>query len=260
MTIAESLSQAANTLWDDLENLSKTKSQSRSSSDVHRWLETGGLPLIAFTRDSTERHSVIEAWLETTFLRDLTQFKIRNFDPDLARDLFTAINLAEHPDLATLAKHLKTDARKLNTYLEAFQEVFIVTKINPSALGIGKPIYLPFDAGIAAHLGASLHRRAQILFMNEFLSHTENRSGGRPKKLSYYRSPKGSRIDFIISDSKSTQAFLITTEEKFSPYSIRGFKKLIELEKAVSCFVVYPGKTILKVEKHITLIPWGVLF
>ena len=93
---------------------------------------------------------------------------------------------------------VKVDGRRVQNHIDALSALFVLRPLQPSPLGVGKTIYLIFDAGLCAHLGAPLRRRWQSWFLNEWLNQRRFLALTPDRSPTYYRTSRGSFIDFVL--------------------------------------------------------------
>ena len=115
----------------------------------------------------------------------------------LARRIVETLCTLETPTAAEIAKELRVDARRVNSHLEALADLFVVREITPDSHGVGKSMFMPFDAGLAKHLGAPLRRLWQTWFLNERVNHQRFSGLAQPKPIGYYLTARHSFVDFV---------------------------------------------------------------
>ncbi len=174
-------------------------------SEIQRYLEKGGMPGVCFLRDPSERQDYWESWLDTTCERDIKVFSKGRLSGDLARQIVQLTAELEFPNVSEIARTLNQDSRRINTHLEALEELFVIRKLNPHPSGVGKTLYFPFDCGLASYLQASMRRRWQIWWLIQNINQALF-SGIRMEPPTYYLTSRGSLIDFI----SNKQGFLFT--------------------------------------------------
>ncbi len=166
---------------------------------------TGGMPIPAFLRDSSQRDLYWRSWLETSILRDLARHFPRGFNPDFAFSVLEQMALIlQRGELPTL-KHFTGTARKIRLYLSALEDIFILRKINCHGAGIGKEIWLFTDSGLATYLmGAFMGEGVTLSLLRQFIWNeicVQAEYQGRRLTRQYYKSAQGSPIDFIIDNT-----------------------------------------------------------
>ena len=193
--IRESLTGRAAVLRMDPMTLGETESSRADLKMIQRYLEHGGMPGVCFLRSGETRASYWEQWLDTTCERDLLQLSIGRLNGTLARQILEQTAILEFPNVANIARALRVDARRITTHLTALRDLFAVREIAP--LAVGKPIWLPFDCGMAHFLGADIRRRLQILFLNECLNAARFAGTAHPEMPKYYLTKRRSFVDFV---------------------------------------------------------------
>jgi predicted AAA+ superfamily ATPase len=200
--------------YEETVGLGTPQASGRSQAGLIKHLKYGGLPGICFSRDEENRSAFYRDWIELTCYRDLQQFKGLKLDGELAIKILSLCAVLEEPNPSEIAKALKRiDARKVRTHLNALSELFVLQKLNPHPSGKGKPIFLPFDCGLAHHLGAPRTRLLQIFLMNERLVQAVI-DGAKKTRLYYYRSLRKKIIHLVEeSDDGSISAFQFIDHE-----------------------------------------------
>ncbi len=155
------------------------------------------MPVPMFLRDRSQRSLYWEGWLSTTLLRDLPRMFKRGFDSEFALRILEQLGqILREGELPTTAHFNVRRNRKLKTYLQAFEAIFVLKKVSPHDFGTGKDIWYLCDSGLAAHLmktvtgeGASLSLARHFL-LNELSALLEIYEGIH--SITYYKSTRGS--------------------------------------------------------------------
>lgn len=226
--------------------------------DVHHWRQLGGMPGICFIRDNESRTSLFNSWLETTCSRDLANFEIPKFNPDLARRILVAIAQCDVPIKTEIARYVGKLPRQIELYLEALKSLHVIYEIDPLATGTGKSHFYLFDSGLAQVCGSSEKRRLQIWFLNECYSQFSGAGIPKPDIL-FYQTAKGSRVDFVIRHQEGGFAFMLTEEETPSPYYMRTAEAFSHKHPRVSVLVLTPGLRPYKVSQSIHIHSWSAI-
>jgi predicted AAA+ superfamily ATPase len=182
------------------ETLGPTKNpQPPTRAQMLKFLETGGMPAIAFTRDAQVRSEFFQDWIDLTCERDIHQFRRLKLDSALAYEILKTASTIEEPTAAAIARHTRASPKKVATHLKALCELFVLNRIDPHPSGTGKSIYLPLDCGVAHHLGAPLIRLLHIAYLNERWTRAAL-LGEKKKTIQFYRST-GKRFVHIVESS-----------------------------------------------------------
>jgi predicted AAA+ superfamily ATPase len=240
-----------------LSNFSKEKKKSDLKS-VLRWTERGGLPGIFALRDQDSRDFLFDAWIETTCTRDLAQFKIPRFNPDLARRILVAIAKADNPNRTEIAASVDRMPRQIEPYFEAFKSLFVIYEIDKHRSGVGKSYFYLFDSGMAKFLGAPAERLLQIWFLNECWSQYSYAGQFRPDVF-HYESSRKSKVDFVIQAKNSTTAFKLCDNEAPSVYQLRSLEAFSKKNPDIAVYLVAPCLEAHKVSKNSHIIPWNYI-
>jgi predicted AAA+ superfamily ATPase len=226
--------------------------------DVQLWLNRGGLPGIFSVREESNREALFESWVETTCTRDLAQFGIARFHPELARRILTAVARVEIPNRTEIARAVGKTPRQIESYLQALKSLFVLYEVEPSVTSKGKPFFHLFDSGIAAALGANAHRRLQTWFLNECGSQFSCAGLARPN-IFHYETTRGSRIDFIVEAKSTRYAIKLSHEEMPSTYTLRAAEAFRAKHSDIPVYLLAPCLSVHKVEPGLTILPWTAI-
>ncbi len=224
------------------------------------WLDRGGMPGMFAVRDSSSRAALFESWIETTCTRDLAQFNIPHFNPDLARRIFFETVQAQIPQRAPIAKALGKTPRQIAAYFEAFKALFVFYEIEPYKTSVGKPCFYCFDSGLAGFAGATVERRLQIWFLNECFSQFSYSGQMRPDVF-FYETSRGSRVDFVIKGKDTVYAIKLVHDESPGTYLLRSVEAFRKKHRKIPVFIAAPC---LGVYQHgndteLQIVPWSAL-
>jgi uncharacterized protein len=255
-TLAESL-QFPNVIE---ESALSIKTQARVSREVlMRYLANGGMPGAFHIRDSSTRDIFFKEWIGLIVLRDLMLIPKVKLDPNLATTILEQIATNDVPSIGQIAKVLKTDPRRIRTHIECLEALFVLHKILPEPSSSGQPLYYLCDVGLASYLGANFERRLQTWAYQELLAHAEWRKDIR-EKIFYYRSPKGSCLDFVLEGQRGKTAIKIIAKESVTALDIKlleSYRKK-NSETPVNLIALGPTHRVFKDQK-VTMVPWECL-
>ena len=179
------------------ETLEKKKCQLK---EIYKYMQFGGMPGVCFIRDSMQNEAYWLQWIDTVCNRDLKMFSKGKLSGDLAEEILEQCSILDHPDVASLAKNIGVDARRIQSHLLALEDLFAVRRVAPSEKGIGKDIFLPFDCGLASYYKANNRRLWQIFFLVHHINSTIFNSKKAPR-IKYYLTSRHSFIDFVEDDT-----------------------------------------------------------
>ncbi|MCM2323223.1 MAG: AAA family ATPase [Oligoflexia bacterium] len=182
----------------------KTGQKPRVEIDAFsRAMKVGGLPVPMFLRDPAQRAQYWSGWLSTTLIRDLGAQVRKGYEPDFAQFLLQEFGRILAAGELPQAHHFQVRSRaKLMRYLAAMESIFLLRKLTPHPLAVGKPAWLLHDSGLASHLiGSSLGEGtalslARHTLWNELSALFEY--AGDPQPALYFKSAKGSPVDLVI--------------------------------------------------------------
>ena len=226
--------------------------------EVKLWSERGGMPGIFAIRDESARHALIDQWIETTCTRDLANFKIGRFNPDLARRILFEVAVNETPTRLEIARALGKTPRQIEGYLQALKALFILYEIEPHPTSVGKPLFYLFDSGIAQNMGASSQRCLQVWFLNQCYS-SYSYAGKIKPDIFHYETTRGSKVDFIVKTKDTSRAYKIFEKEALTTYDLRGLTALRQKHESISIFALASCLNSHKIARDSHIIPWGDL-
>lgn len=253
--IRESLTGRAAVLRLDPLTLRETTSTSIGLGDVQKYLQLGGMPGVCFIRNQATRHSYWDQWLDTTCERDLPQLSAGKLSGTLARLILEQTCVLPLPTAGSIAKELRVDTRRVTTHLNGLKDVFVLREIRPWRSATGKAIFLPFDCGLASHLGAGLRRCWQSWFLNERLNAMRFSGIAHPKTPTYYLTTRKSFIDF--ADDEGFHLFTDrATPMRSELMTVRALQNKVPEPLFIHCAGEMPAHSI---DKQIRAVPWASL-
>jgi len=225
---------------------------------VNRWLDRGGMPGIFAVREAGGREALFDGWIETTCSRDLAQFNIPRFNPELARRILFELVRVETPNRTEIARALGVMPRKIEAHLQAFKALFVLYEIEPYKTSVGKSLFYLFDAGLAAFLKADERYCLKILFLNECLSQFSCAGESRPDVFCYM-TQRGSRLDFVVQTKTTTYAVLLTHEEAPTTYTLRAAEAFAAKHPNIEVRVYAPCLEPQKYSPRISISSWTAM-
>lgn len=245
------------TFW-EVQGLPRKK-KNPTRAQCLKYLDSGGMPGIAFVREAQVQADFFQDWVDLTCQRDIHQFKRLKLDTQLAYALLKHTAVLEEPTAAALSKATRANPKKVGTHLKALCELFVLTRLDPHPSGTGKSIYLPFDSGIAAHLGAPLIKRLQITLMNERMA-KNSYSGGKRHTFQYYRST-GKRMVHLIEEELGgkTRAFQVMDRESVKKPDLELLKAFRKKNPASEVYLIAPVLEPWKFE-GVNVVRWEWMF
>ena len=252
MTMRESLG------WPPASTLSARVRSSSSSitRDVFlRHLNRGGMPGIFYIHSDQERLSLMRDWLQLTTERDIQQIPGPKKDSGLAFEILEQIATLDDPTAMEIAKKLRISARKIASHIDALKTLFAVVQLDPSKFGSGKPRLYLCDVGFAKELGASFKRQIETLYLQELMAWQSYKGG--VDELSYYRTSKGSIVDFIFRDSSKTyNCIKIHDRESVNQLDIRNLQSLAKKFDEPMTLICAAGTTRVQQLAGVSIVPW----
>ncbi len=245
------------TFW-EAQGLPRGKKEATRAQTL-KYLDSGGMPGIAFVRDLHVRSDFFQDWIDLTCQRDIHQFKRLKLDTQLAYGLIRHSATLEEPTAAALTKATRANPKKVNTHLKALCELFVLTRLDPHPSGTGKPIYLPLDSGVATHLGAPLIKRLQITLMNERMA-KNGYAGGKRHTFYYYRSA-GKRLAHLVEEELGgkTRVFQLFDREAVKKPDLELLKAFRKKNADSEAYLLAPVLDAWKYE-GIRVEPWEWIF
>jgi predicted AAA+ superfamily ATPase len=163
-------------------------------------LERGGMPGIFAVRSDEEREGLFEDWVNLTCNRDLHQIPRLKLDSDLAREILRLLVVLDNPIESEIAKALRVSAKIVGKHLMALESLFVIQRLQPHLAGTGKDRFYLCDAGIARFLGARQQRLLETWMLHELSAKRALLPAPSKRRLSYFRTSKGSTIPLVIED------------------------------------------------------------
>ncbi|MBI4924565.1 MAG: ATP-binding protein [Bdellovibrio sp.] len=225
---------------------------------IQTTVDRGGMPGIFGIREKKIREALIEGWIETTCTRDLANFNIPRFNPDLARRILIATAKAQVPNRTEISHAVGRTPRQIEAYFQAFKAIFVFYEIEPYPGSAGKSYFYILDSGIAGFAGSSFERCFEIWFLNECFSQFSYLGEMHPDVF-YYESTRGSRIDFVIQARKLKYAVKLIHEEAPSAYSFRGPEAFLKKHGNIPVLMAAPCLSFQKVHPNVRIVPWTAL-
>lgn len=218
-------------------------------------IELGGLPGICFSRSESHRLALMKDWVELTCYRDLQQFKKLKLEGELAQKILALCSTLVEPTKAEISKHLRVNHKKVETHLEALMQLFVLNRLPPHPSGTGKPIYIPFDCGVAHYFQAPKTRLVQICLLNELLVRDTCRNQ-RPSEFYYYRSTGKRMIHVLEHPSKGPlTAYEIITHDSIKKPDSELMKAFLRKNPRARGLVLAPISEKIKINE-ISYFPW----
>lgn len=179
--------------------LKKIKSTAALSLQEHqKKIARGGMPGICFLRSEREFNDAWSGWLETTCFRDLNQVMRRDLDGELALTILYELAQASEPTAVEIAKKVRRDTRVIMRYLDAFTMIFVLHKVSPHRLSVGKDQYVFADCGLASYLGASAEEILRSHVLVETLA-TFEYHGAHSPNVQYFRTSRGHHVPIVLT-------------------------------------------------------------
>lgn len=217
----------------------------------------GGLPTPLFTRGAEERKLFFTSWLETSVVRDAARAFAGRYDPDVAWSILRqmARTLAEG-EIPTL-RHFKQNARTLRKYLQALEDIFLLQKLSAHTASVAQDVWLPTDTGIASHLMDSTMGEGRSLSLGRIFVLKEIRAAaeyaGQRAPLVYYKSARGSPVDFIWSDIPIKVS--VSSRSQIA-YDERALAAAMKKLKAKTALLAWAHDGVELEKKGVSHVPW----
>jgi predicted AAA+ superfamily ATPase len=245
------------TFWETLGMPAKKPRVTRS--ETLKYLEAGGMPGIAFIRDSQVRAEFFQDWIDLTCQRDIHQFERLRLDPELAYSLLKHSSTLEEPTAAAFARLTRANHKKVATHLKALCELFVLVRLEAHPSGTGKAIYLPLDSGVATHLGAPMLKALQITLMNERMA-KNGYSGGKRHSFYYYRSP-GKKLVHLVEEQLGgkLKAFQLFDREAVKKTDLELLKAFLKRNSGAEVYLLAPTTDSFR-SQGIKIKPWEYMF
>jgi predicted AAA+ superfamily ATPase len=225
-------------------------------SDFTHHMDRGGMPVPMFLRDQSKVHEYWSSWLDATIYRDVPRLIKGRYDADFALSLLRKMaSIMLDGEMPTL-KHFSATAARVRTYLQAFQDVFLVRKIMCHEEGVGKEVWIFFDNGLARYLMKNSPSDGATLTLSRHLlwSETSAQLGftNQSDERTYYKSAKGTIVDWIWNGIPMKVA-LSSKQTGWEERSLEGAMKTLNSDVG---YLIAPIDKPLIVKKGIGILPW----
>jgi len=199
-----------------------------SLKDVLQFMENGGMPGIFAIKDEEERMVLFSDWLDLTCKRDILQIKKLNLDPDLCFKILQGIATIEFADETSLCKFTGANLKKLKNHLNGLAGLFVIHRVPAFFGSTGKNIYFLLDVSFAHFLKADVAKKIRQFIFQEQVAQRSYR-GEIHSKIFFYRTGKGSFIDFIVEHAPDhISCYKIYEKESFNQLDIKILEKFQE--------------------------------
>ena len=256
LTIAELNASAFRKPLVELARGKPRQHSSLSSAEILKCARLGGMPGHCFLRSERERSEYLRGWLETTCYRDSVQILRAKPNPLLLDQIYRFLAVHPFTDIAELSLKIGEHARRIKSHLDVLEELFVITRIEPSGLGAGKAKYFISDSGFCKTLGASDLDSLRVWFANELYAQFEY-AGENKLRLEFFRSKNKSTLDFLLPEHKI--AFILTDEELCHEYTLRGPITFAKNHGDWRVIIVSPTTSAQTVHERVRILPWSSL-
>jgi len=168
--------------------------------DFIRFLKNGGFPAIFAIRNENEREDRLNEWVKLTCERDVLQVKRLRPDPDLCMRIFESLSLIENPDVVSIARRVNQSVRRVQTQLNALEQIFAIHSLRPHPLSPGKTLYFHIDPSIVNFFKGDFQAQLDSAFLTEYMAKISYNNLPR-HNLSYFRGARGSRLSLLVERS-----------------------------------------------------------
>ncbi len=224
------------------------------STYVQHWLR-GGFPDAQLAPSDRLSYEWRKSFLRTYLERDLPSFGL-TASPTLTERLLTMLAhlTGQQLNLQSLSRSLGIDARTLGNYLNLLEETFLIRRLPPYFVNVGKrlvksPKLYVRDSGL-------LHTLLDIETQNELLGHPiigasfetyviEQLHALAPRAytLYYYRTQNGAELDIVLVKGGTVRA-VVEIKSRVDPKLTQGFYTARADLGNPLAFVVVPGSEI----------------
>ncbi|MGK5088202.1 AAA family ATPase [Bdellovibrionota bacterium FG-2] len=204
----------------------------------------GGLPVPLFTRDVKQRWNYFDQWVQTLLLRDLRHLIRGRYDPEFAQQILQEIGkILLRGELAT-NRTLPWPAAKIGKYLLAFENCFVLRKINPHPAGVGQSAYLFGDSGLAwffmnqAKGEEGSLSLARHFLLNELFAGIEYNQSPVQNTINYFQHAKSKPVDLVWNDIP--MKMVISTRLTHLGWEERALEGAMKVLKQKSAYLIAP--------------------
>lgn len=151
--------------------------------------------------------------------------------------------------------------RKINSHIEALKTLFVLVELRPAKFGTGKAHLYLCDVSFATYLNASLKRQLETWYFQEFLAFQSYFGAETIRDLSYYRTSKGSIVDFVFQNAKGQFTCVkIHDREAINQLDVRILSRLAEKMDQTPRLICAAGIAREQTLSGVEIVPWeGIL-
>jgi predicted AAA+ superfamily ATPase len=194
--------------------------------ELLRYLNNGGFPGVFNVKNENERQALLDDWINLTVERDINQIKKFKLDAEEARQILAAIAKEGEPNLANLASATGISSRRMQSYLTALKQLFVIFEVLPFAGSTGKPIYFLTDTGLLTYYEANFDKKLLTWLYLEIYTQRAYRLGNT-RPLYFFRTSKGSFMDIMIETEKGQLVALkLLPRESFNKRDLVIFESI----------------------------------
>lgn len=225
--------------------------------DLLRFLKNGGLPGIFGVKSDLERQELLSDWIKLTVSRDLAQIRQHKLDSDIAYKIIEAIAKLDEPSAINIANELNINSKRVQTYLNSLELLFVIISVSPFQGSAGKKLYYLTDTSLVSFFESTFEKKLITWFYLEMSSQLSYK-GFRRSLLHYYQPPRGTKIHLVFEDESRLTGVKIIASEKFDKRDylvFNSFRKKYESKKSIKCISLSGGLEKFK-HDNVSIFPW----
>lgn len=266
-TWSESHQRALPSLLSGLSKISSQKQLERlfsgrtmaKSSDFEAYLQTGGLPGIAFFRSPEVRADRWQSQIDALLNRDLRLVQNTSLPYAALRQLleFLALNQGAPFELQRAVKATQISAVTIKRLLFAYEALFLI-RLVPSTGDQKKPTYFLEDQGFASWIARSGLEHPQDIVRGLYANlrqelHYRPELNGR---IYQYRTKHAVEIPLVF-DAKGIKVGVIgLTERELRPKVVASAQAFLKKHPGFKCVIAHGGAAAIARSENLMLIPY----
>lgn len=239
-----------------------SKMDRSSESDFESYLQTGGLPGIAFFRAVSVRADRYQTQIDTLLNRDLRLVQQTSLPYQSLRDLleFLAVRQGLPFDLKDAIAASQISGITIKKLLFAYEALFLIRLVKSSG-DEKKPTYFLEDQGLASWMSRRGLETAQDLVRGLY-SNLRQEIHYRPEingRIYQFRTKNDVDIPLVF-DAKGIKLGLIATLDKnLRPKTIASAQAFLKKHRDFKCVIAYAGNDAIARSENLFLVPFSWL-
>jgi predicted AAA+ superfamily ATPase len=236
--------------------------KSPRESAFKAYLETGGLPGIAFFRSPEVRADRWQSQIDTLLNRDLRLIQNTSLPYQALRDLleFLAVRQGKPFEIKDAVASCQISAVTIKKLLFAYEALFLIRLIN--CMGDQKkPTFFFEDQGFASWIGRMALETPRDLVRGLYANlrqeiHYRPEDNGR---IYQYRTKNDVEIPLVFDATNVKIGMIATLDQELRPKTIASARAFLKKHPNFKCVIAYAGRDAIARSESLLFIPFGWL-